>query len=78
MTKVAAEAQTRGWKLSEEKEAVLKKVLTDNGMTILAPSPTFMGEFNKIGTTLLADWEKKAGAQGTALVADYRKLVPAK
>jgi TRAP-type C4-dicarboxylate transport system substrate-binding protein len=64
--------------MSEDKEAVLKKVLTDNGMTILEPSPTFMNEFNKIGATLLADWEKKAGAQGTALIADYRKLVPAK
>jgi TRAP-type C4-dicarboxylate transport system substrate-binding protein len=78
LTKVAAEAQVRGWKLSEDKEAVLKKILTDNGMTILKPSPTFSNEFNKIGATLLADWEKKAGAQGTALIADYRKLVPAK
>ena len=78
VTKAAAEAQTRGWKTSEEKEASLKKILTDNGMTITVPSATFLAEFNKIGATLLADWEKKAGAQGTALIADYRKLVPAK
>ena len=78
VTKVAAEAQARGWKISEEKEAVLKKVLADNGMTVTPPSATFMAEFNKIGATMAADWEKKAGAQGTTLVADYRKLVPAK
>jgi TRAP-type C4-dicarboxylate transport system substrate-binding protein len=78
VTKVAAEAQARGWKTSEEKEASLKKILTDNGMTITVPSATFLAEFNKIGATLLTDWEKKAGAQGTALIADYRKLVPAK
>ncbi|MEI6838681.1 MAG: TRAP transporter substrate-binding protein, partial [Alcaligenaceae bacterium] len=77
LTKVAAEAQARGWKISEEKESVLKKILTDNGMTIAPPSATFLAEFNKIGSTLLGDWEKKAGAQGTALLADYRKLVPA-
>jgi hypothetical protein len=46
-------------------------------MTIAPPSATFLAEFNKIGSTLLGDWEKKAGAQGTALLADYRKLVPA-
>ena len=78
VTKAAAEAQTRGWKTSEDKEASLKKILTDNGMTITVPSATFLAEFNKIGATLLTDWEKKAGAQGTTLIAEYRKLVPAK
>jgi TRAP-type C4-dicarboxylate transport system substrate-binding protein len=78
VTKAAAEAQTRGWKTSEDKEASLKKILTDNGMTITVPSATFLAEFNKIGATLLTDWEKKSGAQGTALIAEYRKLVPAK
>ena len=78
VTKVAAEAQARGWKISAEKEAVLKKVLADNGMTVTPPSATFLGEFNKIGATMATDWEKKAGAQGTTLIAEYRKLVPAK
>ncbi len=78
VTKAAAEAQTRGWKTSEDKEASLKKILTDNGMTITVPSATFLAEFNKIGATLLTDWEKKSGAQGTALIAEYRKLISAK
>ena len=78
VTKAAAEAQTRGWKTSEDKEASLKKILTDNGMTITVPSATFLAEFNKIGATLLTDWEKKSGAAGTTLIAEYRKLVPAK
>jgi len=78
VTKVAAEAQARGWKISEEKEAVLKKVLADNGMTVTPPSAGFLSEFNKIGATMAADWEKKAGAQGATMIADYRKLVPAK
>jgi TRAP-type C4-dicarboxylate transport system substrate-binding protein len=57
---------------------VLKKILADNGMTVAPPSAAFLAEFNKIGTTMAVDWEKKAGAQGTALIAEYRKLVPAK
>ena len=32
-----------------------------------------MTDMRQVGTIMLADWEKKAGADGQALVGAYRK-----
>jgi TRAP-type C4-dicarboxylate transport system substrate-binding protein len=77
VTKAAKAAQERGWKVSEEKEAAYKQTLRDRGMTLQPPSPALSADLRKVGAVMLTDWEKKAGAQGTELIANYRKLVPA-
>lgn len=77
VTKAAANAQARGWKISEEKEAAFKQILRDKGMTVQPPSATFAADMSKVGATMLADWEKKSAPQGAELIAQYRKLVPA-
>ena len=71
--KAAADAEARGWKVSEEKNDWYKKALAEKGMKIVAPSPQLAGDMKKVGGVMLVDWEKKAGADGTALLAAYRK-----
>jgi TRAP-type transport system periplasmic protein len=73
VTKAAAEAEARGWKISQEKNDWYKKALTEKGMKIMAPAPKLMADMKQVGGIMLADWEKKAGADGTALLSAYRK-----
>jgi len=71
--KAAAEAETRGWKISQEKNEWYSKALADKGMKIMKPSPKLMGDLKQVGSIMLADWEKKAGADGTAVISAFRK-----
>jgi TRAP-type C4-dicarboxylate transport system substrate-binding protein len=71
--KAAAEAETRGWKLSQEKNDWYAKALADKGMKIMKPSPKLMADLKQVGTIMLADWEKKAGPDGAAVISNFRK-----
>ena len=73
LLKAAADAEKRGWALSSEKNEWYKKALADKGMKIMKPSPKLMADMRQVGTIMLADWEKKAGADGQQLVQAYRK-----
>jgi len=73
VTKAAADAEARGWKISQEKNDWYKKALTEKGMKIMPPSPKLMTDMKQVGGIMLADWEKKAGADGAALLSAYRK-----
>ena len=42
-------------------------------MKILPPSPKLASDLKQVGAIMLADWEKKAGPDGQALVSAYRK-----
>ena len=71
--KAAAEAQVRGWKLSEEKNLWYVNALTEKGMKIMKPSPQLMGDLKKVGAVMLTEWEGKAGADGAAVISTFRK-----
>jgi TRAP-type C4-dicarboxylate transport system substrate-binding protein len=71
--KCAAEAETRGWKTSEEKTKFYVDQLAKNGMTVGPPSNTLKSDLKKIGDTMTADWVKSAGADGQAIVDAYRR-----
>ncbi len=73
VTKAAADAEARGWKLSMEKNDWYKAELAKKGMKILPPSPKLSSDLKQVGAIMLADWEKKAGPDGQALVNAYRK-----
>jgi len=73
VTKAAAEAETRGWKLSQEKNEWYKKALAEKGMKIMTPSPKLMADMRQVGAIMLTDWEKRAGPEGQAVVATFRK-----
>jgi TRAP-type transport system periplasmic protein len=72
--KAAADAEARGWKLSEEKTKWYLEQLAKNGMTVAPPSPPFAGELKKIGDTMTSEWTKQAGPDGQAVVDAYRKM----
>ena len=71
--KAAAEAETRGWKTSEEKTKFYLEQLTKNGMTVVAPSATLKADLKKVGDTMIGEWQKTAGAEGQAILEAYRK-----
>ena len=73
VTKAAATAETRGWKISQEKNDEYKKLLTGKGMKIQTPSPKLMADMQQVGGIMLADWQKAAGADGAAIIAAYNK-----
>ncbi len=71
--KAAAVAEERGWKLAEEKAKWYLEQLTANKMQVLPPSPALKAGLEKVGEQLTADWTKKAGAEGEAVIAAYKK-----
>ena len=73
VTKAAADAEVRGWKMSQEKNDWYKAELTKKGMKIVPPSAKLAADLKQVGAIMLSDWEKKAGADGQAVIAAYRK-----
>ena len=71
--KAASDAETRGWKASEEKNSWYLDQLRQKGMTIVKPSAQLTGDLKKVGDVMLQDWLKKAGSEGQAVVEAYRK-----
>jgi TRAP-type C4-dicarboxylate transport system substrate-binding protein len=71
--KAAKTAEDRGWKLAQEKTKWYTDQLAAKGMKVLPPSPELKAGFQKIGEQLTADWLKKAGAEGQAVVDAYKK-----
>ena len=71
--KAAADAEVRGWKVSEEKNDWYKKALTEKGMKIMTPSPKLIADLKQVGSIMLADWQKKAGPDGEAMIAAFNK-----
>jgi TRAP-type C4-dicarboxylate transport system substrate-binding protein len=71
--KAAADAEKRGWALSEEKNEWYKKALSEKGMKIMKPSAKLAADMKQVGTIMLADWQKKAGPDGVAVINAYNK-----
>jgi len=69
----AATAEERGWKMSEQEMTVKNAALKAAGIKVIPPSPALKAGLAKIGTTITAEWEKSAGADGAAMLAAYRK-----
>jgi TRAP-type C4-dicarboxylate transport system substrate-binding protein len=71
--KAAAAAETRGWNVSREKTKWYLDQLSAKDMKVLPPSPEFKAGMKKVGEQLTADWLKKAGPDGEAVIAAFRK-----
>ena len=72
--KAAATAEARGWKAWEDKANWYLDQLKAKGMKVLSPSPALASGFKKVGEQLTADWLKKAGGDGQAIVDAYKKM----
>jgi TRAP-type C4-dicarboxylate transport system substrate-binding protein len=73
LLKAAATAETRGWKMWQDKNQWYLDQLKAKGMKVLPPSAELASGFKKIGEQLTADWLKKAGPEGEAVIAAYKK-----
>jgi TRAP-type C4-dicarboxylate transport system substrate-binding protein len=72
--KAAADAETRGWKTSQEKTKWYLEQLAQHGMTVAPPSPALAADLKKIGETMTAEWIKQAGPDGQAIIDAYKKM----
>ena len=71
--KAASDAEARGWKTVAEKAGWYVNELKAKGMKVQPPSPELAAGLKKFGETLTADWLKKAGPAGQAVVDAYNK-----
>ncbi|TWG97307.1 TRAP-type C4-dicarboxylate transport system substrate-binding protein [Mesorhizobium sp. J18] len=69
----ALEAEAWGWEQSAAKVTEAEKILADNGMTVAPPSDKLKAELGEVGKTMVEEWLQKAGPEGEAVVAEFRK-----
>ena len=74
LLKTAADAETRGWKMSEEKTKWYVDQLKQKGMSIDQPSERLTADMRKVGNVMLAEWLRKSGADGKKIIDAYRAL----
>jgi TRAP-type transport system periplasmic protein len=72
--KAAADAETRGWKLSQEKNGWYIDQLKQKGMNILKPGEQLTADLRKVGNFMLAEWLKKSGPDGKKVIDNYRAM----
>ena len=73
VVEAAKKAEERGWKMSMKETQDKLDVLKNNGMVIVTPSAELMTGLKEIGKQMTADWAKKAGADGKAILDAYMK-----
>jgi len=74
LLKAAADAEKRGWKMSEDKNLWYAEQMTKNGVKIIKPTAKLTADMKQVGEIMLTDWLKRAGPDGKAVVDAYRKM----
>ena len=74
LLKAGADAEARGWALSQRKNGEYLELLKKNGMNIVTPSAQLKADMKKVGDTMLKEWLDKAGPDGQAIVDAYKKM----
>ena len=72
--KAAAKAEERGWKMSQDKTAWYVDQLKSHGMKVQPPGDALKTGLKSVGDQLTADWLKRAGGDGQAVIDAYRKM----
>ena len=72
--KAAKTAEERGWATAREKSAWYLEQFKAKGMKVAPPSDALKAGFMKVGEQLAADWTKKAGSDGQAVLDAYKKM----
>ncbi|CAG2140402.1 TRAP transporter substrate-binding protein [Cupriavidus numazuensis] len=73
LLKAVADAEKRGWQVSEQKTRDYLSTLSRNGMTVQPPSAQLRTDMQKVGQAMVADWAKRAGDDGKAILDAYQK-----
>jgi TRAP-type C4-dicarboxylate transport system substrate-binding protein len=71
--KQAADAEQRGWRLSEQKDGEYLKELSAKGMKIDPVADGLKKELKSIGEQMTADWVRLAGADGKAVIDAFHR-----
>jgi len=74
LLKAAADAESRGWKISEEKNGWYLAQLKDKGMSVIVPSEQLTADLRKVGNFMLAEWLRKSGDDGRKVIDAYRGM----
>jgi len=74
LLKAAADAEGRGWKISEEKNGWYLAQLKDKGMSVIVPSEQLTADLRKVGNFMLAEWLRKSGDDGRKVIDAYRGM----
>jgi TRAP-type C4-dicarboxylate transport system substrate-binding protein len=69
----AAAAEARGLAASKRVDTESKAKLKANGMQVLEPSAQLKADMKKVGETMLTEWLEKSGADGQALLANFKR-----
>jgi TRAP-type C4-dicarboxylate transport system substrate-binding protein len=73
VTDCAAKAQLAGLEKSRLANDKALATLKNNGIKVVTPSPKLAEELAKIGQTMTDEWVAKAGADGTTIIAQFKK-----
>jgi TRAP-type C4-dicarboxylate transport system substrate-binding protein len=68
----AKKAEERGWTMSMAETDAKLKILRDNKMSVNDPNAALKTGLQAIGEKMTAEWLKRAGADGEAIVKAYR------
>lgn len=69
----AERAEKRGWDMARKQTSELTQTLAKNGMIVGTTPPAIEVELTKIGAVMAADWVKKAGADGKAVIDQAKR-----
>lgn len=72
LTTLAARAERRGWQTSAAENERYVKTMAEKGIVVGKPSAKLAAELAAIGKTMTADWVKKAGPDGAAIVKAFQ------
>ena len=72
--KAAAQAEERGWKMAQDKNAWYVEQLKSHGMKVAPPGDALKTGLKSIGDQLTADWSKRAGPDGQAVIDAYKNM----
>lgn len=73
ITRAAARAEDRVWKMEAAATAEKEKLLRDKGVAIIDPPPAkLMAEFREIGEVMMKEWLKSAGRDGQKIIDEFR------
>jgi len=66
-------AEERGWAMSQDVASASNSELASNGMKVSNGSEQLISQLKSIGDQMTAEWEKKAGADGSKLLEEFRQ-----
>lgn len=67
----AAEAELRGWKMSEDETISKTATLATKGIKVATPTAKLKADLQAIGKIMTSEWGKEAGAEGKKILSAY-------